>query len=460
MVAACGRWWLAPWLLAACLMSSTVPGAQGSTVKKNFVSCCELVQEIGGWLEYQTDPRWKEHHCVTVMKDLGPCFSACKEIHHGKVRCNAGEGHTLAALYPLHPLPVERRTLNYALNGELFGPRQVVDNASPEEESAHVHHQVVIVLSHFSSSHSHVHEIEQSICANLMNGHVAKMVGLACACHHTPKRRPRRGGVHYRPCIAAADPIRLCCSRAPTRGASRCSCGSRAESSSAGHCPTSQRTFQNWTHTQHVGRWSCSRRQHQAAHACRCAPVLRYKDLFRAANHLPQGTMAIVANADVVFDASLRLLWPDALRATPTVFVLSVQPPEGNGYRGQYVDMIGERCPSERLPVNRCTRDGVCPGCSWDVYVFAAPLPAALDLTALNVHMNVLGAENLVSERTCRVFGTRKKKSRLSEDCIAPSGSLRALCSRQVGNALEAAGIMLINPCLHIKAQHWHCEAK
>jgi len=29
-----------------------------------------------------------------------------------------------------------------------------------------------------------------------------------------------------------------------------------------------------------------------------------------------------------------------------------------------------------------------------------------------------------------------------------------------VGNALEASGIMLLNPCLHIHAQHWHCEAK
>jgi len=33
--------------------------------------------------------RWKENKCVTVMKDLGPCFSACKEIHHGKVIDNA-----------------------------------------------------------------------------------------------------------------------------------------------------------------------------------------------------------------------------------------------------------------------------------------------------------------------------------------------------------------------------------
>jgi hypothetical protein len=31
--------------------------AEASTVKKNFVACCELVQEIGGWLEYQSDFR-------------------------------------------------------------------------------------------------------------------------------------------------------------------------------------------------------------------------------------------------------------------------------------------------------------------------------------------------------------------------------------------------------------------
>ena len=30
---------------------------ESSTVKKNFVACCELVQEIGGWLEYQSDFR-------------------------------------------------------------------------------------------------------------------------------------------------------------------------------------------------------------------------------------------------------------------------------------------------------------------------------------------------------------------------------------------------------------------
>jgi hypothetical protein len=68
-------------------LSSTMRGiVEGSTVKKNFVGCCELVQEIGGLLDYQQDPRWKEQRCLTVMSDLAPCFSACKEIHHGKVR--------------------------------------------------------------------------------------------------------------------------------------------------------------------------------------------------------------------------------------------------------------------------------------------------------------------------------------------------------------------------------------
>lgn len=40
-----------------------------------------------------------------------------------------------------------------------------------------VRHQVVLVVSHFSSKHSHVHELEQAVCANLMNHHVAKVSG-------------------------------------------------------------------------------------------------------------------------------------------------------------------------------------------------------------------------------------------------------------------------------------------
>lgn len=34
---------------------------------------------------------------------------------------------------------------------------------------------MVLVVSHFSSKHSHVHELEQAMCANLMNHHVAKV---------------------------------------------------------------------------------------------------------------------------------------------------------------------------------------------------------------------------------------------------------------------------------------------
>ena len=144
------------WALKALALLGGISGAASSSVKKNFVPCCELVQEVGGWLEYQTDFRWKENHCVTVMKDLGPCFSACKEIHHG----------------------------------------QVVDNASPDEEAATIHHQVVLVVSHFSSNHGHVHEIEQAICANLMNGHVAKVLmmfeGTETGCKQMQLRFPSR----------------------------------------------------------------------------------------------------------------------------------------------------------------------------------------------------------------------------------------------------------------------------
>lgn len=51
---------------------------------------------------------------------------------------------------------------------------------------------------------------------------------------------------------------------------------------------------------------------------CRSLPYQpRYSDLFKAANHLPMGTLAIISNSDVVFDHSLQMLWPEALRATP-----------------------------------------------------------------------------------------------------------------------------------------------
>ena len=92
-------------LRCVLLATTAILSATGSTVKKNFITCCELVQEIGGYLHYQDDGRWREHQCVTVFKDLGPCFSACKEIHHGKV----------------------------------------VDNASPSEEAATIHHQVMLI---------------------------------------------------------------------------------------------------------------------------------------------------------------------------------------------------------------------------------------------------------------------------------------------------------------------------
>jgi hypothetical protein len=54
-----------------------------------------------------------------------------------------------------------------------------VDNASPSEAAAMIHHQLVLLISHFSSKHGHMREIEQSICANLMNAHIGKVL---CVC--------------------------------------------------------------------------------------------------------------------------------------------------------------------------------------------------------------------------------------------------------------------------------------
>lgn len=51
------------------------------------------------------------------------------------------------------------------------------------------------------------------------------------------------------------------------------------------------------------------------------------------------------------------------------MFVLSVQPPEGGGYRGQYVDFMGERCPNDKLPPNKCYKEGQCPGCTWVTFL-------------------------------------------------------------------------------------------
>lgn len=89
-------------MLFALITALLTGVANANPTKKNFVSCCELVQEIGGYLHYQDDPRFKSNNCLTVFKDLGPCMSACKEIHHGVV----------------------------------------VDNASPAEKNNLIHHQV------------------------------------------------------------------------------------------------------------------------------------------------------------------------------------------------------------------------------------------------------------------------------------------------------------------------------
>jgi hypothetical protein len=211
---------------AFLLLLLTLPRSRGggSTSKRNFIPCCELVQEIGGSLDYNSDPRFAEHRCVSVMKDLGPCFSACKEMHHGKV---------------------------------------VEEMDSTEEENS-VHHQYVLLISHQSTTDDHGRESEQAICSNLMSRHIARVImlfeGTDTGCRQMQLRFPAR---------------KLNCRSLPTTPS--------------------------------------------------------YRHLFTAASHLSKGAIAIVALSDVVFDDSLRTLWPDALRNTPTVMAISVQPPVGAG---------------------------------------------------------------------------------------------------------------------------------
>lgn len=155
-----------------------------------------------------------------------------------------------------------------------------------------------------------------------------------------------------------------------------------------------------------------------------CAPVAkqpRYADFFRYASSELRERVVILANTDVVFDGTLGLIAPSHFDRGDRGFVLSVQPSPLNGL---YKRRFGGEC----VATNRCTlgdyngfNHG---GDSFDAYIFRAPLPQSLDLASVGHFMNMLGAENLAA------------------------------------HALERSGVSLSNPCLFVKAFHWHCTAK
>lgn len=152
-----------------------------------------------------------------------------------------------------------------------------------------------------------------------------------------------------------------------------------------------------------------------------CAPVQKqptYHDFFIYANTTLRNTNVLLANTDVVFDASLSLINLTTVATGTMGYVFSVLPPP---YAGEYHKLFGKECDS----VSRCTVgafDGwPYGGNSWDAYLFHSPLPA-MNSSHLDHFMNTLGGEN------------------------------------RAGYQLEVtAGVKLFNPCKHVNAFHWHC---
>jgi len=160
-----------------------------------------------------------------------------------------------------------------------------------------------------------------------------------------------------------------------------------------------------------------------------------YADMLRYANaQWPSGSLVAVANADVMLRgadlldqnsfAAVPLISDsssfEAQRIKPLALVLSVSlPPSDSLISGSSRDACG---------IDQCNSVGK--GYSWDVHVFETPLAPTVNFSLLEavepqpVYMNSMGAEN------------------------------------RVGWMLHKAGYELRNPCIDIRAEHWHCAAK
>lgn len=169
-----------------------------------------------------------------------------------------------------------------------------------------------------------------------------------------------------------------------------------------------------------------------------CAPVAAqptYADLFRYANAVLTDRLVLLANTDVAFDQSLGLILPEAFATGHQGLVLSVHSPP---YSDKYRELVGSDCTAEaRCVVGRIGSPSgwgaTAAGTSWDAYLFRAPLLAALDeaggggpgvmnLSHVESEMNRIGAEN------------------------------NAAFELEVSSRVR-----LSNPCLHVKAAHYHC---
>jgi len=160
-----------------------------------------------------------------------------------------------------------------------------------------------------------------------------------------------------------------------------------------------------------------------------------YADMLRYANaQWPSGSLVAVANADVLL-LGADLIDQKSFAATPIssnitssgmhivkplVLVLSVSLPPSNSL---VRDGSSRTCGTDQC-------HSVDKGWSWDVHVFATPLAPTVNFSLLEavepqpVYMNAMGAEN------------------------------------RVGWMLHQAGYELRNPCIDIRAEHWHCAAK
>jgi hypothetical protein len=158
-----------------------------------------------------------------------------------------------------------------------------------------------------------------------------------------------------------------------------------------------------------------------------------YKEFFEYANVSLSGRLVLLANADIVFDESLRRIQPEMIMTGEIGFILSVNPPPAGG---DYKEAFGTECETNHHKCADChTNLHKCAvgawqgapswrlaGWSWDAYVFASPLPAKFDYSAVNIVMNMAGAEYIAAYQ------------------------------------LEASGYKLYNPCEHVHAWHWHCQ--
>ena len=163
-----------------------------------------------------------------------------------------------------------------------------------------------------------------------------------------------------------------------------------------------------------------------------------YLDLFQVASEelgRVRTRLVLLANADVVFDASLALAIRSPAFDSPCFggYVFSVRHPDANDQ--VFASWFGESgvrsCARHaRNASDRCASPA---GTSFDAFLFRAPLPRHLvgNFSVLTtpeyprgVVMNVMTAEHFA------------------------------------GTMFTLARLVMLNPCRFVRASHWHCTAK